>query len=331
MADISKIQIESGVFDIKDVTARNQIQALADYRKKVLILGDSWSMNNYPYISTQDNMWYKLYAKKLDLDVTSYAISGAGYIVENNTILSQVTTASNNEDPDDIAKIIVFGGLNDMSRLSSGTTLFTPCTQVVNALKSAFPESEIIIAGLNLYDGGLFPNMEMVKNSLQDAAFSGGCRFVDTIPFLQGYASLFDNSTHHPNEAGQIFLSAAMSSAIEGTYKKAPVTIASPYTYTKSASWLPDLTVELLYLNDCIRMKITTTISTAFGSDNQGVYTFNNFDFNRDTYSSLVLVDSSQPSIANCNFVTRTTTNQIGIFYPVGVTGTFTGYIYIPY
>lgn len=332
MADISKIQIESGVFNIKDETARQQIQALTDYRKKVLIFGDSWSMNNYPYISSQDNMWYNLYAKKLDLDVTSYAISGAGYIVENNTILSQVSTASNNEDPDDIAKIIVYGGLNDMGRLSSGTTLYTPCTQVVNALKSAFPDSEIIIAGVNLYDGGLFPNMDLVKNSLQDAAYTGGCRFVDTIPFLQGYPSLFDNSTHHPNEAGQIFLSGAMASAIEGTYKKAPVTIASPYSFTKSASWLPDLSVELLYLDEFICMKITTTIADAFGADGyQGVYTCNYFDFNRHTYSSLVLVDSSQPGQKTCNIVTRTSANQIGIFYPGSVTGTFTGYIYIPY
>lgn len=332
MADISKIKIEDGIYDIKDVTARQEINNILSYKKKILIFGDSWSMNNYPYIGDQNNMWYNLYAKKLNLNVTSYAISGAGYIVENNTILSQISTATQNEDPDDIEKIIVYGGLNDMSRLSSNETLYTPCTQVIGALKSSFPNSEIIICGLNLYDGGLFPNMEEIKNSLQDATFSASCRFIDTIPFLQGYPSLFDNSTHHPNEAGQKFLSGAMASAIEGTYKKAPVTIASPYSFTKSASWLPDLTTELTYYDEFIHMKITTTIESAFGADgHQGVYTCDYFNFNRDTNSSLVLVDSMQPGQKMCNIVTRTSTNQIGIFYPGSITGTFTGYINIPY
>lgn len=308
-------------------------ERIVDARKKILIFGDSWSMNDYPYISDQNNMWFRLYAKKLNLRVQSYAESGAGYTVENNTFLSQVNTAIENENPDDIVKIIVYGGINDLGSLSDYGSLYSPCTTLLSALKTAFPNSEIIVCGINIFDEGCTTNMEYVKNTLHDATISSGCRFIDTIPFMLGYSSLFDVSTnHHPNGTGQIFLSGCMASAIEGTYKKPDILITtSPYEFSKTAEWVPDLTSSIIYQNDRMKLLISTTVSSAFNSPYQAIYTCTNLNFNTTKTNSLLLVDRSNPENKVCTIVSRPDNNKIGIYFPSGVTGTFEGYIDIPY
>ena len=114
-----------------DVVDDDNIVALTHYptliaekvietRNKLLVFGDSWSMNGYPYITDQNLMWFRQYAKLHNMDVTSYAQSGAGYTVSGNTFDSQVTTAIANEIPGTIKQIIVFGGLNDISGYTYG-------------------------------------------------------------------------------------------------------------------------------------------------------------------------------------------------------------------
>ena len=76
MADISKIELENTSYDIKDVTARNNIATLSNdiQDKKILVFGDSW-VADWSSVPVQ-NCWIYDVAKGLGiLTIDCYATS----------------------------------------------------------------------------------------------------------------------------------------------------------------------------------------------------------------------------------------------------------------
>ena len=315
------------------VTKIAEIEEELASKKKMLVVGDSWSMNNYPYTTSQDSMWYRVMAKELNLTVQSYAQSGAGYIVSGNLFSTQVNSIIANEDPDEISKIIIFGGLNDLSTYQASGELYTACTNILSSLKSAFPNSELIVAGINVPAAAPSDMALIGTTELRDATYSAGCIFVDTNMFLLGYNMLSaTNSPAHPNEAGQIFLGGCMISALEGTYTRNPVKKSIPSGFiTKEYDSNFDVTGDMIFYTDHVRFALDINVTIALNNIATLNYTMSVFDL-KLAENSLVMHNTTNPTYAPCILKTGVGgNNKIAITIPASVTGHWKGYIDLYY
>lgn len=326
----------SDVVDEINIIALNQFPTLIAERiitrDKMIIIGDSWSMPSYPYVTNQDNMWFNQVAKRLNLRVKTYGVSGAGYNVENNRFRTQVSNVIANENPLEIKKIIVFGGLNDLGSFDTTTQdLYNECNYILGELKTNFPDSEIIVMGINTPDE-LFNNKSVkAKNQINEATLINSCQFIDTIPFLLGYSALFGETTnHHPNEVGQRFLAGCILSSINGTYDKNIVGDPLPYAINKTADWYPDLTAHVSYYRDKMKIDLNLAIVSAFGNESVLTYTIPSLSF-KDKTDSLILRPEFNISDSYCVLQNSANESQVKISVPAGKTANYIGYIEIPY
>lgn len=322
-----------------DVVDDENIVALVNYptliaqrtnklsRNKLIIIGDSWSMNNYPYVTNQNSMWYRKYATLNNLDVTSYAESGAGYTVSNNTFDSQADGAIANEDPSEVKQIIVFGGLNDRGGYTYGSNaLYTACRSLLDKLKNAFPNTDIVVSAMNIPDGLMDIKDIKAKNEIENATLSKSARFINSTLFMQGYTTFFGETTnHHPNEYGQEYLGGMLNSAINGTFEREVVTIDNTYTVTKGSQWAPDLTCKLTFYNNKFRFNISLTVPSGYQADFTATYTIAAFDLNYAKFNTAMFTANS-PSTPPCLISKGSSANQINIIVPQGQTATWTGY-----
>lgn len=321
-----------------DVVDDDNIVALANYptliaqrtnkviSNKLVIIGDSWSMNNYPYVTNQNSMWFRKYAKLNNLDVISYAESGAGYTVSNNTFEAQADDVIANEDPDNVKQIIMFGGLNDRGGYTYGSnTLYNACRAILDKLKVAFPNADIVVIAMNIPDGLMDIKDIAAKTEIENATLSKSARFVNCTLFMQGYSTFFEGGTnHHPNEYGQEYLGGMLNSAINGTFERGVVTVDNTYTVTKGSQWAPDLTCKLTFYNNKFRFNISLTAASSYQADFTATYTIPAFDLNYARFSG-ALFTANSPSTPPCLISKGSSANQINIIVPQGQTGTWSG------
>lgn len=321
-----------------DVVDDENIVALANYptliaqrtnkvtKNKLVIIGDSWSMNNYPYVTNQNSMWFKKYAKLNNLDVVSYAESGAGYTVSNNTFDAQADDVIANEDPDLVKQIIVFGGLNDRGGYTYGSnTLYNACRTMLDKLKNAFTNADIVVIAMNIPDGLMDIKDIAAKTEIENATLSKSARFINCTLFMQGYSTFFEGDTnHHPNEYGQEYLGGMLNSAINGTFERGVVTVDNTYTVTKGSQWAPDLTCKLTFYNNKYRFSINLTVASGYQADFTANYTIPAFDLNFARFTS-PLFTANSPSTPPCLISKGSSANQINIIVPQGQTGTWGG------
>lgn len=321
-----------------DVVDDENIVALTNYptliaqrinapRNKLIIIGDSWSMNNYPYVTNQNSMWFRKYAKLNNFDVTSYAESGAGYTVENNTFDAQADDVIANERADLVKQIIIYGGLNDRGGYTYGSGAFyNACRSLLDKLKNAFPNTDIVVSAMNIPDGLMDIKDIKAKEELENATLSKSARFVNCTLFMQGYSTFFGETTnHHPNEYGQEYLGGMMNSAINGTFERGSVTVDNTYTITKSSQWAPDLTCRITFYNNRYRFAISLTTAAAYQADFTATYTIPAFDLNYAKFNTAMFTANS-PSTPPCLISKGSSANQINIIVPQGQTATWTGY-----
>ena len=212
MADISKITIESGTYNIKDATARSQILN-PDSSKKILFIGDSYlEMNNgtsgiIDKFKTLTGITNVIYAVK----------SGTGfdYTVENQnfvTLLNGVTS------DDAITDIIVLGGYND--QYSNQGNVLTQIGNFCNLAKTKFPNAQVYIGmiGFTLESTKRYPIFEVYQTYSKcnqfNAIYLNGveCVMHDTEYFVGG------NDLTHPNENGRTKLAQAVNQAWKNGY-----------------------------------------------------------------------------------------------------------------
>lgn len=320
-----------------DVVDDENIVALTNYptliaqrtnasRNKLILIGDSWSMNSYPYVTNQNSMWFRKYAKLNNLDVTSYAESGAGYTVNNNTFDAQADDVIANENPNVVKQIIIFGGLNDRGGYVYGSNaLYTACRSLIDKLKAAFPDTDIVVIAMNIPDGLMDIKDIAAKTELENATLSKSARFINCTLFMQGYSTFFEGGTnHHPNEYGQEYLGGMLNGAINGTFERGVVTIDNPYTITKSSQWAPDLTCKITFYNNKYRFNITLTTTASYQADFTATYTIAAFDLNNARFTS-PLFTANSPSTPPCLISKGSSANQINIIIPQGQTATWSG------
>lgn len=150
MADISKIQIESGTYDIKDETARNDINTIntnlnISNSERTILIGDSYSLDRRP--SIQISGWMTKLQSLLGLnDNDCYKIqdNGGGFVASGSTgtFLNGLSNLQVT-NPDTIKNIIVCGGLNDIA--SSKATIKTAISDFMIYAKNHFSNANVYI------------------------------------------------------------------------------------------------------------------------------------------------------------------------------------------
>ena len=143
MADISKIQIESGTYDIKDTTARSNISTLDNnILTELVVFGDSWSD---PAVT--EDVWSTCVAGELAVNLHNYAKNGAGFIKPTTNLIStQVTTAENdsNLNKNKVKYVVFCGGINDYRNDVTVPTLRSEIGNLVDRSKALFPHAKIL-------------------------------------------------------------------------------------------------------------------------------------------------------------------------------------------
>lgn len=233
----------------------------ADKQDKMVVIGDSWSIEDYPYISDISNMWQHLVAKQLNLVLKNYANSGAGFTVADNSFDSQVTESINDSslNPNEVKYIFVFGGINDLD-FGVPSNLKTACDSLINRLKVNYPKSQIILCGCNTQvkfkkgDSNTTYNTMDITTMLQQSAYENGVTFIDTMPFLYGITNTI-NPQEHPSLEGLKALANGILSCLNSTYTRvANDNGNASYTLTSETANAPGFIIQSSVKNNTLTL-----------------------------------------------------------------------------
>lgn len=221
MADISKIKIENATYDIKDDTARAEIETLQIPRnffedRKFILIGDSYAVGETP----QGNItsWEQRFIDYTGIsssNVIKKAQGGAGFVnLGSNknfqTLLEEVTSSN------DITDIVVLGGYNDRSYNT------TQIKNAINAFKikatEKFPNANVHVGFVGWCKiASNFYNLEEAINTYKDCCMLYGIHYLSGIEYsLHAYYSNFSSDDVHPNDIGQIVITFNLIQALIG-------------------------------------------------------------------------------------------------------------------
>ena len=214
--DISKIRLENETYNIKDETARNDINSLSDKfndlkteaDKKILFIGDSYLemyngttgiIDKFKTISRINNI---IYAVK--------GGTGFSYTVDNENF---ITLLQSIRDDNDLTDIICVGGYND--QYSNQSDVENAIQSFCTTAKQKFPNAKIYIGmdGFTLEPNKRYPIFTTFqtyqKCNKYGAIYLNGveCVMHDTHLFIGNY------DLTHPNENGRYELASAIYQA----------------------------------------------------------------------------------------------------------------------
>ena len=150
MADISKIRLENETYNIKDETARNEINNIIG--QDTIFLGDSYAAGTtFEHGSVQYlTSWCEELRRQMGLTTGHYYIfaqGNAGFAkIGNNSMNFQMTLASRiNEitDQNAIKNIIVCGGYNDWNETAS--LIDQRISEFISYCNQQFPNAQVYI------------------------------------------------------------------------------------------------------------------------------------------------------------------------------------------
>ena len=221
MADISKIQIQSGTYDIKDETARNlisQLQIPDNYfdNKKIILIGDSYGEGWTPEgnVTSWQNIFIS-YSGINSSNVIKKYQGGAGFVnIANNknyqTLLEEVTSSV------DITDIIALGGYNDRSY--NGTQISNAINAFMIKAKEKFPNAKVHIGQVGWSnDGTKMVSLTNTTSRYKWACSNYGAHYLTGIEHsLHDYFNVFSSDGFHPNANGHIYMACNLIQAFIG-------------------------------------------------------------------------------------------------------------------
>ena len=211
MADISKIQIENGVYDIKDVTARNGITTLQNYidtqienitdtlLTDLVVIGDS-------YTALNTSTWSEDLATQLNLTLHKHAQSSMGYVHQvNSQTFINLLDWSDTSFYNNVKYVICYGGINDYD--ATRAEIENAVVSFVNKAKTNFPHAQIILVG---------PQSSATQNSskrnvkervaIERGAMRTGVAYVNCENWLLNntfsYTETYSEDRIHPSDLG---------------------------------------------------------------------------------------------------------------------------------
>lgn len=226
--DISKIRLENETYNIKDETARNNLQTfetntnqeIANLKKqknyftnkKFLLIGDSYAEGYTPDGNVTSWQQHFINLTGLSNTIRKYQ-GGAGFVnISNNktfqTLLEEVTNDTT------ITDIVVLGGYNDTSYNE---------TQINNAFKSfqlkaneKFPNANIYIGAIGWSnDGSKIYSLNRLIRKYKTYAPICNMGYLKNIEYsLHEYFASFSSDGIHPNSHGQYIIAFSLIQAL---------------------------------------------------------------------------------------------------------------------
>lgn len=254
----------------------NLLQNKANLQDKMVLIGDSWSIEDYPYISDISNMWQHLVAKQLNLVLKNYARSGAGFTVTDNSFDSQLNNSINDSslNRNEVKYVFVFGGINDLD-FGVPSNLKTSCDSLINKIKSNYPKSQIVLCGCNTQvkfkkgDSNTTYNTMDITSILQQSAYENGITFIDTMPFLYGIPNTI-NEHEHPSLQGLKAIANGILSSLSSTYTRMSNDNGNAsYTLTSQSNSGPSFIIQSSVKNNTLTLLFFISgINSTSGSQN---------------------------------------------------------------
>ena len=139
---------QNGVNDLNvRVTALENSKEPTNY---TVLFGDSWTAFSYPDISN----WIELanYEARTKTTVKNFGVNGAGYLVSNNLMATQVTTANTQMTQQEKAStkyVILLAGVNDLKNensMPSQEEFSNAIISVIETCNQVFPNAQILFA-----------------------------------------------------------------------------------------------------------------------------------------------------------------------------------------
>lgn len=210
MADISKINIESGTYDIKD----NRVLSANMYNVPTIMIGDSYAVGESN--GTIITGWCDRLKSLLNLSNDNYhkiALSGCGFSGYPNFLSGLQAYDSNITDKNSIKSIIVCGGYNDARLFSNYQSLQTGIDNFINYCNTNYPNAVVYI-GMVGNSGDRSQTGIDLRNLLNSdilVAYQIGkdnskTRYLNGVENILKYNNLISADNIHPTDAGYMYM-----------------------------------------------------------------------------------------------------------------------------
>lgn len=280
MADISKIQIESGIYDIKDQGARDLIANIGN--EEIILVGDSYLEGVGTTNPATDNFGYLL-MQKLGMDGTNFhrwAEGGSSFTnpgSQGHNWLQLVESRKNEVTRANITKIIFAGGYNDVNA-NSQSDIEIAMNNTITAMKSNFVNAKVYVCLIG-NNGAKTSAGATNRNKLKGSIYRAYCNapkyggiFMDKgqLP-LQDYR-LYESSENkvHPNGDGNLEIANYLYQAL--MYETADfIKETSAYNFSAISGFTGNI-IAIERLNNR-NVELSLYCSDLIGSINQGEVT----------------------------------------------------------
>ena len=310
--------------------------------KKMILIGDSWSIPNYPYVENQENCWYNKIANYLNAELLNFAKSGAGYLV-GDTFDNQLNNAIETiTDKNEIDYVFVEGGYNDLNFYTNTdfTIIIDTIKNLFNKISNNFPNAKVYCLGINtpnrlLKGETAQPNYIYNTYFFYELLMSGVVNsnnpptVINMLPFLLGINDGI-NETLHPNDIGMKILYKSIRDRMEGCYtRQTLIERNSVYPATPFDEASPNITNDVvIYNKDYIEINYVLTIDTPLNSDTVYAYYI-------DSLPLIYLLGNADNSDnakypINVYFMVYNDRNVLQLHLPQGASGKFNFKIRVP-
>ena len=219
MADISKIRLENETYNIKDETARNEINNIKNTR--IVCIGDSYNM------ATGWGMKLKTIRGMSSNDFYTYGESAGGFVKVGNNGNTFLTLLENNisniQDKNSITHVIVCGGTNDALSSDYTSQLENAISNFISYCNSQFPNAKILVGfvgGNSRKSSDDYANRERMYN--QDIFIYTTAQRKKNVAFMNGLENIMKNKNNyqndfiHPSDEGINAIAGGINSFING-------------------------------------------------------------------------------------------------------------------
>lgn len=310
MADISKIQLENELYNIKDLFSRNEIEKINS--NKTILIGDSYSLDRRPAVEITG--WAKPLKELLKLnDNECYIIqnNGGGFTVSGSQgTFENAINNLNVTDKNLIKNIIVCGGLNDI-QASDKQIIKNSINSFMNYCKINFPNAQVYIGmigwSIDKTENHQFTRYQVIEKVLpayQECSEFGAIYLNGVENVMHDTTEYYDNS--HPNQIMCNRLANYIYQAFKNGY------------------------ASITYLDNVLSFK-DNFITTSYFSLKEKIVNNETIIFDNNEYGSQINYTSNFPVVANYDFyvgdliskyITNVYTNQQLITCPIIITDT---------
>lgn len=194
---------------------------LTSDKKTFVVIGDSFSTTTL----TGQPLWWQWIERYTGKTCVTHAVDGTGYVRGDNNFRTQLDQCAQDVDRDDVAFVIILGGLNDLSVDTLTASDFgDTVNKTLQKAKTLFPTSLLIVAGIapfqnyNFVSGGsCLTDPDKATNfnlNLQYFATSNGALFRNLqylgLFYPNYWGELNEYGQKHPSSTGSAYLASAV-------------------------------------------------------------------------------------------------------------------------